>query len=381
MKIGIIGTRGVPNHYSGFEQCAEFLSVALVEKGHQVTVYNSHNHLHQEKTFKGVDIIHCYDPEYRVGTFGQFIYDLNCIIDSRKRNFDIILQLGYNSNSIWNKLLPRNAVIITNMDGLEWKRTKFSPKVQRFLQQAESWAAHTSDYLVSDSKGIQQYLKDKYNKDSTYIPYGSYVFDEPDTSILQEYGLAPYTYNMLVARLEPENSIELILDGVVAAKDNTQFLVVGKNHTKYGQYLVEKYKAQSNIRFMGGIYNLKKLNNVRHFSNLYFHGHTVGGTNPSLLEAMGSDCLICAHDNAFNKAILESDAFYFSEPADVARQLETISKKQYSLYVDRNRAKVRDIYHWPLIVDRYESLFISALENSRTTQPQEALAMSSAKAL
>ncbi|GAB3512681.1 glycosyltransferase [Spirosoma knui] len=376
MRIGIIGTRGVPNHYSGFEQCAEFLSVALVEKGHQVTVYNSHNHPHQQKTFKGVDIVHCYDPEYRIGTFGQFIYDLNCIIDSRKRDFDIILQLGYNSNSIWHWLLPRKPVVITNMDGLEWKRTKFSPKVQRFLQQAESWAAHTSDYLVADSKGIQHYLKDKYRIDSTYIPYGSYVFDEPDASILDEYKLVPYTYNMLVARLEPENSIELILDGVARSEDKTQFLVVGKCHTKYGQFLIEKYKEHSNIRFMGGIYNLKRLNNVRFFSNLYFHGHTVGGTNPSLLEAMGSDCLICAHNNSFNKAILGSEAFYFTEASEVASLLETISKKQYSEYVNINRTKIRDIYHWPLIVDQYESLFISTLERTHISQSKKVISES-----
>jgi glycosyltransferase involved in cell wall biosynthesis len=365
MRIGIIGTRGVPNHYSGFEQCAEYLSTALIEKGHQVTVYNSHNHPHQEKTFKGVDIIHCYDPEYKLGTFGQFIYDLNCIIDSRKRNFDIILQLGYNSNSIWSWVLPKKPLVITNMDGLEWKRTKFSPSVQRFLRQAESWAAHTSDYLVADSLGIQQYLKDTYQKESTFIPYGAYVFNDPDASVLTEYDIKPYGYNMLVARMEPENSIEIILDGVVASKTDVPFLVVGKTNKKYGQYLVEKYKGYSQIRFVGGIYNIDKLNNVRHFSNLYFHGHTVGGTNPSLLEAMGSSGLICAHNNVFNKAILGDDAFYFNNPDDVALALKKYRKEAYSAFVKTNREKVRTIYHWPIVIDQYETLFVKALNGSR----------------
>ena len=94
MKIAILGTRGIPNYYGGFEQFAEFFSVYLIEKGHEVFVYNSHDHPFQEKTFHGVNIIHQYDPEYKLGTFGQFIYDFNCIMDSRKRNFDIILQLG-----------------------------------------------------------------------------------------------------------------------------------------------------------------------------------------------------------------------------------------------------------------------------------------------
>lgn len=364
MRIGIIGTRGIPNYYSGFEQCAEFLSLGLVDRGHHVTVYNSHNHLFQETSFNGVDIIHCYDPEYKIGTAGQFIYDLNCILDSRKRNFDLILQLGYNSNSIWNKLLPRQSVIITNMDGLEWKRSKFSSEVQRFLRQAEKWAVKTSDYLIADSLGIQKYLSETYNKQSTYIPYGSYVFVEPDISYLQEFKLIPYNYNMLVARLEPENSIELILDGVLEAKNNSQFLVVGKNHTKYGKYLTDRYKANKNIRFMGGIYDLKKLNNVRYYSNLYFHGHTVGGTNPSLLEAMGSGCLICAHNNSFNRAILGDDSFYFTKPTDIAQQLDTFKKENYTYLVDANREKIRNIYHWPLIVDQYEKLFTSSLRNN-----------------
>jgi len=101
MRIAILGTRGVPNYYGGFEQFAEFFSVYLVQKGHTVFVYNSHDHPFQETSFHGVNIIHQHDPEYKLGTFGQFIYDYNCIMDSRKRNFDVILQLGYTSNSIW----------------------------------------------------------------------------------------------------------------------------------------------------------------------------------------------------------------------------------------------------------------------------------------
>ena len=116
MKIAILGTRGIPNYYGGFEQFAEFFSVYLVEKGHEVFVYNSHNHPFQEKIFHGVNILHQNDPEHKLGTFGQFIYDYNCIIDSRKRDFDIILQLGYTSNSIWCFRLPKKQIIITNMD-------------------------------------------------------------------------------------------------------------------------------------------------------------------------------------------------------------------------------------------------------------------------
>ena len=179
MKIGIIGTRGIPNYYGGFEQFAEYLSVDLVKAGHEVFVYNSHSHPFQESNWNGVNIIHCNDPEDKMGTAGQFIYDLNCILDSRKRKFDIILQLGYTSSSIWGWLLPSKSIIVTNMDGLEWKRSKYSKPVQKFLQFAEYLGVKFSDHLIADSVGIQSYLKEKYKKDSVYIPYGANVFNSP----------------------------------------------------------------------------------------------------------------------------------------------------------------------------------------------------------
>ena len=208
MKIAIIGTRGIPNYYGGFEQFAEYLSVGLVERGFEVVVYNSHSHPYKEFTYKGVEIVHCWDPEDLIGTAGQFIYDLNCILDSRKKNFDVILQLGYTSSSIWSRLFPKKAIVTTNMDGLEWKRTKYSKKVQRFLRYAEKLAIKHSDHLIADSIGIQKYLSDTFNSKSVYIPYGSDLFQSADEKALADWDFAPYGYDMLIARLEPENSIE-----------------------------------------------------------------------------------------------------------------------------------------------------------------------------
>ena len=186
MKIAILGTRGIPNHYGGFEQFAQYLSLGLVKKGHEVWVYNSHLHPYQKSKWKGVNIIHCKDFEHKIGTVGQFLYDLNCILNSRKKDFDILLQLGYTSSSIWGRLLPKNQIIITNMDGLEWKRSKFSKKVQNFLRYAEKLAIKTSDHLVADSVGIQQHLKSTFNINSTYIPYGANVFNSPNDKVLKQ---------------------------------------------------------------------------------------------------------------------------------------------------------------------------------------------------
>ncbi len=359
MKIAIIGTRGIPNFYGGFEQFAEYLAKGLVEKNYQVTVYNSSSHPYQESTWNGVNIVHCKDPEDKCGTIGQFVYDLNCIRHARKQNFDIILQLGYTSSSIWGWLLPKKAITTTNMDGLEWKRSKYSKSVQFFLQKAEYLGVKFSDYLIADSVGIQDYLKHKYKADSTYIPYGAHLFNNSDIAILDKYSLNAYQYNMLIARFEPENNIEPILDGVASSQKNQPFLVIGKYETKFGQYLVNKFSQYANIRFLGPIYDINILNNLRYFSNLYFHGHSVGGTNPSLLEAMASNALMCAHDNTFNKAILQEDAFYFTNSDDIKNYVEKIEKKQFSKFIDNNIEKIKNLYSWEKIINDYENHFIS----------------------
>ncbi|WP_413533403.1 DUF1972 domain-containing protein [Empedobacter brevis] len=356
MKIAILGTRGIPNYHGGFEQFAEFFAVYLANKGEDVYVYNSSLHPYKENKYKGVHIITCKDPEDKLGTPGQFLYDLNCILDARKRNFDIILQLGYTSSTIWWWLMPKKAIIVTNMDGLEWKRTKYSKKVQNFLKYAEKLGAVHSNHLISDSLGIQSYLKDKYHKDSTYIPYGADIFEDKKEDILKEYNLEKEKYSLLIARFEPENNLEMILDGVTESNVDEPFLVIGKHETSFGEYLKNKYKSFSNIRFVGGIYDLKKLNNLRYFSRLYFHGHSVGGTNPSLLEAMASNTLICANNNNFNKSILKNNAFYFNDHKDVKKLYSQLIKEQHLNLIYNNKTAIQKEFNWNIINNKYHEL-------------------------
>jgi len=366
MKIAIIGTRGIPNHFGGFEQFTEYFSVYLAEKGHDIFVYNSHNHPYQQPEFHGVKIIHQRDPEHKMGTFGQFIYDYNCIIDSRKRNFDIILQLGYTSSSVWFFLLPKKPIIITNMDGLEWKRSKYSAAVRQFLKFAERLAVKSSDFLVSDSLGIKSFLQKKYQKDSTYIAYGAHPFDDANPSILTEYQLEPGKYNMLIARFEPENNLDMILEGVTMTDSDVPMLVIGNHNTKYGSYLKEKFSKNSNIRFVGAVYNLNNLNNLRFYSNLYFHGHSVGGTNPSLLEAMASKALIAAHNNDFNKGVLKENAYYFSDAHAVKNILENIKKSDNLQFVENNFTTIKNDFNWEKINGQYLQLFEECISGIKT---------------
>jgi hypothetical protein len=361
MKIGIIGTRGIPNQHGGFEQFAEFVAPALVERGHEVSVYNSSLHPYTASSWKGVQLIKASDPEDKIGTAGQFVYDLNCILDARKRKYDIILQLGYTSSSIWSFLFPKSAVLVTNMDGLEWKRSKYSRPVQLFLKKAEKWAAIYSDRLIADSKGIQAYLSGKYKKDAEFIAYGAALFQTPDAGMLAAYYLREYSYNLLIARMEPENNIETILRGHRASATEKKLLLIGNYKNVFGSYLKEKYEDPRTV-FMGPVYDMGLLNNLRHYSSLYFHGHSVGGTNPSLLEAMASQALVAAHDNIFNRTVLEEDAFYFSSAEDISSLLnKNIRKNDFGSFLENNNAKILQNYSWEHITDLLEKCLSEAL--------------------
>ena len=361
MKIAIIGTRGIPNNYGGFEQFAEYLSVGLVNKGHEIFVYNSHNHPYKDDVWNGVNIIHCYDPEYLIGTSGQFLYDLNCIINCRKYNFDVILQLGYTSSSIWNRLMPKRSILVTNMDGIEWKRSKFSNRVQKFLKDAEGLAVKYSDYFIADSIGIQQYLKKEYQVESTYIPYGAEIMKNSDSNILRKYNLKEYNYDIVIARMEPENNIEMIIEGYLDSKKERDLVIVGSLETKFGKYISEKYNNNS-IKYLGFVSGIENLNSLRNLSNLYFHGHSVGGTNPSLLEAMASNSLICAHDNVFNKSILEKDAFYFNNTEEISILINEEMKSLENHLIKSNLEKIKNLYSWNKIINDYE-LFFQKINN------------------
>jgi glycosyltransferase involved in cell wall biosynthesis len=356
LKVAILGTRGIPNHYGGFEQLAEYLSVALAERGHEVYVYSSSLHPYKEKQYKQVHLIHCNDPEDRLGTFGQFIYDLNCIRDTRNRNFDVIFQLGYTSSSIWAPLLPKRSTVITNMDGLEWKRSKYSNLVKRFLHYAEKWAVKSSDKLIADSLGIQSYLQEKYHKDSVFIPYGTHPFYGANENVLKEYALQKRGYYLLIARFEPENNIEMIVKGYLKSGVKEPLVLIGSTQNKFGIYLSTTYK-DDRVRYLGTLYDINRLNNLRYYSKGYFHGHSVGGTNPSLLEAMASQAMIFAHHNEFNQAVLGSDAFYFSNEHEIVSYLhQPVTEEKRAEMISHNLEKTEQQYTWRKITDAYEAL-------------------------
>ena len=214
------------------------------------------------------------------------------------------------------------------MDGLEYKRTKFNRWVQKFVFWEERMAVKHSHFLIADNMGIHDYYKEKYGKESKFLAYGADIHEDYDEDILKEFGLEADGYFIVVARLEPENNLFMAIEGYLASGQygKRPLVIVGKTNTPYGKHLVERYGDDRNIRFVGGIYDFRKLNSIRHYSYAYFHGHSVGGTNPSLLEAMASGCFILAHDNIFNRAVLGENALYYGSTDAAMEMLDGIDK-------------------------------------------------------
>ena len=376
MKIAFISTRGIPNNYGGFEQFAEYISVGLVERGHEVVVYSPHFHPYKENSYKGVRIKHIYSPETWMGSsVGSFFYDFASLKDALKNEkFDIIYEAGYTSivpAYIWfNVKNIKYPIFTTNMDGLEYKRTKFNKWVQKFVFWEERMTVKHSHYLIADNMGIQDYYKEKYGKESKFLAYGANIHDNYNIEYLKEYNLTPNEYFLLIARLEPENNISMAIEGYLASKEKGKrpLIIVGKTNTPHGKELVAKYGNEKSIRFVGGIYEFDKINSIRHFSFAYFHGHSVGGTNPSLLEAMASDCFILANDNIFNKAVLGNNAIYYqSSPnvTDLLNQIDKLAEKYKDEFIKNNLDVIRNEYSWERLVDEHEKYFQSLLEHKK----------------
>lgn len=326
-----------------------------VAAGHEVVVYTTSDHPEPVKSYQGVKIQHIYNPEKTLGLAGQFVYDLLCILHARRQNFDVILQLGYTTSGIWAWLWPKKKTI-TNMDGLEHQRAKYAGLLSVFLKWSERRAVKRSKLLIADNPEIARYLS-KYNWPIRTIAYGSKVTDTPKNAdaLIREAGLPSENFHLHIGRIQPDNHVAEILD---AAKTTGETLIaVGDYSTTYGKKLQTKY-ACNNIHFPGTIYDKELLNALRTTCTFYLHGHSVGGTNPALLEAMGCGAMVLAHENPFNASVLGGlGALWEDEDALkrllVKRSSDTLRAEQAALSRDR----IESHFNWPLIADQYLEAF------------------------
>jgi glycosyltransferase involved in cell wall biosynthesis len=297
------------------------LSVGLARKGFKVFVSceSSFFRLHPYSTYKNVNLVF-FPIINSVRVLGEFIYDTLAIIWASLK-VDIIYMLGY--ASVTSLIIPKllGKVVIVNVDGLEWKRRKFHPILQFILKGFEKITTRIANYIVVDSINIGDYYKKTYNINPIYIPNGVKKID-PFPSVSDKFNLKDGEYYLVVARLEPENNIDLIIKGFIESKSSKKLIIVGG--TKKTDYIKDLFKLtrnEENILFVGGIYDKKILMTLRFYCFAYIHGHEVGGTNPSLLEALSNRNVTLAYDVSYNREVAKDSAFYFKTSGDLAASI------------------------------------------------------------
>ncbi|MEK6544016.1 MAG: DUF1972 domain-containing protein [Elusimicrobiota bacterium] len=362
MKIAILGSRGVPAVYGGFEVCAERLGLGLVARGHEVSVYCPRNQDYREMDYKGIKLEYAYHP---LSGWGTVVFDALCLADASRKPFDVVLMLGYGASPFC--VLPRLAgkAVIINTDGWEWSREKWPWFTKRWFKLTETVATRVANMLVSDSQQIQAYYKQRYSLDSEYIPYGGNAAIEAGPDRLSGLGLSRHGYYLAVMRMEPENSVEQIVDGFLRSPSKWPLVMVGASTTFFTQHILPKVNGSGNIRYLGSL-DLKtetdrqKLFQLRSNAFAYVHGHTAGGTSPSLLQAMSLGALVCARKNPSTFEVAGDDAFYFDGADDLAArlsQMETALPVDLSSRRQRLAAVIEARYHWDVTTDRYLKLF------------------------
>jgi len=339
MKIAITGTRGIPNRYGGFEQFAEQLSSRLVKRGHNVWVYNPSFHPVLSDEYNKVKIIRKLSPEKYFGPASNYLYDFLCLRDALQRKADIILECGYATATPAIRVLNfKKTLLLINPDGMEWERPKWNQLTRKIIQISEKTAVRLAHRLICDNPEIISYYKEKYSIDPIYIPYGAEIFENPDERVLKDFNILPSEYFLLVSRFEPANNLGMVIKGFLNSGCEKKLLIVGDPQNGFGRKLVKEFGSKANVIFTKDIFDQSILNNLRYFSKAYFHGHSAGGTNPSLLEAMAAGSLIISHDNKFNRYILKENALYFKNENDIIQIIHSekdwINSKE--LFIEKN---------------------------------------------
>lgn len=355
MKAAIIGSVGVPGKYGGFETLAENL-VAYHQAAAadlDLAVYCS------SKAFeKRLDQYRAASLRYvnlDANGIQSIPYDVWGLIDAVLNGRKRLLLLGV-SGAIalpFLRLVP-GIKIITNVDGIEWKREKWRGLARFYLHFSEWVAVRVSHKVIADNQAIADYIKDAYGCDAEMIPYGGdHVFDhEPDDSELDS---LPRSYALGLCRIEPENNVDMILEAFSSLE--VPLVFVGNwDRSEYGRALKAKYAGHPKIIIHGPVYEPGRLRAIRNRANLYMHGHSAGGTNPALVEMMHFGLPILAHGCEFNRQTTEGKALYFDKVSDIRSAIEQVSPATKSRIGDDMREIAQRRYTWNRIAKSYFAL-------------------------
>lgn len=312
----VLGIRGVPAQHGGFETFAEKLCPYLVRQGWQVTVYCQEEGSGErwESQWEGVNRIHI--PVNRGGAAGTVIFDWHATKDAISRD-GLFLTLGYNT-AVFNFLQRiKGQVNIFNMDGIEWRREKWGPIAKMWFWLNERAGCWIGNHLVADHPKIKEHLATRVSSEKiTMIPYGGDEVLAADPSLLERFGVQPGMFSVIIARPEPENSFLEMVRAFSSKVRGHRLIVLGNFNPGANEYQRKVLDvASEEVIFPGAIYEASTVQALRFYCRFYLHGHRVGGTNPSLVEALGAGCAVIAHDNDFNRWVAGTAANYFTDEA------------------------------------------------------------------
>ncbi|MDX6738515.1 DUF1972 domain-containing protein [Actinocorallia sp. A-T 12471] len=321
MRIAMIGTRGVPARYGGFETAVEEIGRRLAADGHGVTVY-TRGEPHPEPTYLGMDLVHL--PAIQKKVAETLSHTALSVLHAARRRPDVALVFNAANAPLLPVLRALRVPVATHVDGLEWRRAKWEGMGRRYYKTVEKLAVRWSDALIADATGIQDYYRETFNASSVFIPYGAPILTGPDAAKLAEAGYEVGGYHLVVARFEPENHLHVKIEGYRASRAVKPLVVVGSApySDAYTQRLHEIAGDDPRIRFLGGVWDQDLLDSLYAGALTYLHGHSVGGTNPSLLRAMGAAAPVLAWDVNFNREVLADTGRFFDGPAALAALIE-----------------------------------------------------------
>lgn len=367
-KIAIIGTVGIPARYGGFETLAEHLVRHLTEE-YEVTVYCTRKKYSREERrseYAGARLI--YLP-FDANGIQSIFYDCLSILHALFFA-DVLLVLGV-SGGILLPFVRRftNKRLIVSIDGIEWKRDKWIRPARWYLWWAEKQAVKYSHADIADNEAIQDYTAQRYGTLSNIIEYGAdhtlQVPVSPEDLAVHPFLRHPYAFT--VCRIEPENNIHLILEAFAGIGRLPMVMVGNWDHSDYGRQLKGQYGAHPNITLLDPIYNQRRLDLLRGHTALYVHGHSAGGTNPSLVEAMYLGRPVLAYRVSYNRATTEGKAWYFTSVAEIVQVVEQATTDGLAVLGSRMKEIADRRYVWPVIARKYHFLVRQVLASSAKT--------------
>jgi len=359
MKIAIMGTRGIPANYGGFETFAEKLSTRLVKRGHEVTVYGRTNTIDYEgDEYKGVKLVLL--PTIAHKYFDTVGHTFLSVLHGLSRDFDAVLICNsVNSSFSW---IPRlkNQKVALNVDGLEWQRAKWNKAGQWTYRFSEYLATFLPNHIVTDSVVIERYYKNRLGAPSTFISYGAPTERVKTTAVLDQYGLKPREYVLYVSRLEPENNAHHIVRAFEKVKTDKKLIVVGDAPYSDAYIRALRETADDRIIFTGYVFG----DGYQEFQSnayCYVQATEVGGTHPALLEGMGYGNCIVAHDvPEHREALADAGCYYNYRDIDhLSQQLQHLvdHPAEVEAYRQKAGARAKALYSWDKVTDDYEALF------------------------